>query len=40
LEMLNGFALLVAFIPLLVDATVVPDDAAPSLELAFTSHHH
>jgi hypothetical protein len=28
--MLNGFAPLAAFVPLLVDTTVVPDDAAPS----------
>jgi hypothetical protein len=39
LEMLNGFALLAAFIPLLVDSTVVPDNATPSLELPFTSRH-
>src|SRR3977135_3657526 len=40
LEMANGFALPVAFIPSPVDATDVLDNAAPSLELAFTSRHH
>ena len=38
--MLNGFALSVKFIPLLVDFKKALDNATPSLELAFTSRHH
>jgi hypothetical protein len=37
--MLNGFALLTMFIPLLVDSVVVPDDTAPSLIFAFANRH-
>ena len=40
LEMLNGFARSLAFIPSLVDTNELLDNAAPSLELAFTNRHH
>ncbi len=39
LETSNGFTDFVPLVPSLVDATILLDDAAPSLELAFTSRH-